>query len=193
MNEQVRIRKWLDAEGLASKLENTFVFKNSINLNEATKSDLENFQQQIADYLKFIFDNNFMFEEKVTIHAPEHKHVHGKEARVFYRHPDGRINVQVRKGFRDVDNYTLKPGQWKEKTNEVLEWGTDETVNTFKAATPGETANIKPKLTVSKLKSKLKVPPNAYDSRVGGVDPTGGLTQGNGGVYNSGPYGGALY
>jgi len=191
MNEQVRIRKWLDAEQLATQLENTFIFKNSINLNEAKEDELGGFQNQIEEYLKFLFNNDFMFEEKVIIHAPEHKHVHGKEGRVFYRHPDGRINVQVRRGFRDVDNYTLKPGQWKEKTNEVLEWGTDETVKTFKAATPGETANVQPKLTVRKLKDKLKVPPSAYDSRVGGVDPAGGLQ--SGGSFNSGPFGGTLY
>lgn len=197
LNEQVRIRKWLDAEALANQFDNTFTFKNSINLHEASQSELNEFQVQIERYLAFLFENDYMMEnwkDKVVIHQPGHK-MHGREGRVFYRHPDGRINVQVRTGFRDVDNYTLKPGQWKEKANEVLEWGTDETTNTYKAATPGEasTANIDPKLTVRKLKNRLKVPPNAYDSRVGGVDPTGGLNQGNGGSYNSGPYGGVLY
>lgn len=192
LNEQTRIRKWLDAEKIGGQLDNTFTFKNSINLHEATQVELDSFQNQIAEYLKFLVDNEFMFEDKVIIHTPEFKHVHGKEARVFYRHPDGRINVQVQHGPRgkDVNNYTLKPGQWKD-VNEVLEWGTDETVQVYKAATPGETTNVKPKLTVRQLKSKLKVPPNAYDSRVGGVDPAGGLQ--SGGSFNSGPFGGVLY
>jgi hypothetical protein len=191
LNEQTRIRKWLDAEKSATNLENTFVFKNSINLREATQNELADFQNQIEEYLNFLVKNEFMFEDKVVIHAPEFKHVHGKEARVFYRHSDGRINVQVQTGHRarDVNNYTLKPGQWKEM-NEVLEWGTDETVKVFKAATPGETASTNPKLTVRQLKSRLKVPPNAYDSRIGGVDPTGGLQQG--GSWTGAPYAGGL-
>lgn len=65
-------------------------------------------------------------EEHVLIHVPGNIH-HGKKARVFYKHPDGRINVQLthsqKKG--DIDNFTLKPGNFKpikeeaEQVNEV--------------------------------------------------------------------------
>lgn len=60
-------------------------------------------------------------EEHVLIHVPGNIH-HGKKARVFYKHPDGRINVQLthsqKKG--DIDNFTLKPGNFK-PTNEEVE------------------------------------------------------------------------
>ena len=137
---------------------------------------------------------------------------------MFHKFDDGRVNAQVRDHGREVYNYTLQKGQFKDfekipptmpnpfknkkKTNEVLEWGTDETVTSYKAATPGEpnpaekvnlkkssTANVKPQLNLRKLKHKLKTPPSAYDSRVGGVQPTGGLNQG--GSYSTiGPVGG---
>ena len=225
LNEQVRIRKWLDAERLANQFDNVFVFKNSLNLHEATQSELKEFQLQIESYLSFLTEeNDYAWKTEVTIDKPGHK-LHGKKATVFHKHDDGRMNVQVRQGFRDVNNYTLKKGEYKDfgpkkfakpskeqlaqrqknkeyyakqKTNEVLEWGTDETVSSYKAATPGEveikqpsTANVKPKLNLRKLKHKLKTPPSAYDSRVGGVDPAGGLNQG--GSFSGGSYGGALY
>lgn len=56
MNESTRIRKWLDAEKLSSKLEETFVFSNSINLQEASSAELHNFQKQIADYLGWLIE-----------------------------------------------------------------------------------------------------------------------------------------
>ena len=53
-------------------------------------------------------------EEHVLIHVPGNIH-HGKKARVFYKHPDGRINVQLRHSQKkgDIDNFTLKPGNFK--------------------------------------------------------------------------------
>jgi hypothetical protein len=117
LNEQTRIRKWLDAENIV--LDNTFVFKNSLNLAEASQADLSNFQKQIETYLGYLQENH----------------------------------------IRTVD--------------EVLEWGTDETVATYKAGTPGEGAvNVKPKLTLTALRKRgvKNMPPNAYNSRVGGVD-----------------------
>lgn len=232
LNEQTRIRKWLDAEKLSHQFENVFVFKNSINLHEAAQSELKEFRSQIENYLSFLMEeNDYRWKTEVTIDKPGHR-LHGKKATVFHKHDDGRVNVQLRQGFRDVHNLTLKPDQYKDfkkkdfgetpeqkkryaamrkqaladrakkqKTNEVLEWGTDETVSSYKAATPGEketpvaikkptaTANAKPKLNLRQMKSRLKTPPNAYDSRVGGVQPTGGLTQG--GSYSTiGPIGG---
>jgi hypothetical protein len=232
LNEQVRIRKWLDAERLANQFENVFVFKNSLNLNEASQSELKEFRTQIANYLGFLTEeNDYAWKTEVTIHKPGHK-LHGQKATVFHKHDDGRMNVQVRRGFRDVDNFTLKKDEYKDfkkkdfgqtpeqkkkyaalkkaakegklkygKQNEVLEWGTDETVSSYKEATPGEkapakvsikkpsTANVKPQLNLRKLKSRLKTPPDAYDSRVGGVQPAGGLNQG--GSYSTiGPIGG---
>lgn len=320
LQESKRIRKWLDAERLANQFENSFVFKNSLNLNEATHNELKEFTNQIENYLAFLMEeNDYAWKTQVTIHKPGHKW-HGKDATVFYKHDDGRVNVQLRQGFRDVHNltlkkdeykdfkkkeynqtpeqkkryaamrkaaqdraakrqanegvdesdyrwntkvtihspghkhhgrdatvfhkfddgrmnvqvrdpnadvhnYTLQKGQYKiprkqtmplwgkpagidqltgvKKANEVLEWGTDETVTSYKAATPGEpnpaekvkikkpsTVNTKPELlNLRKLKYKLKTPPSAYDSRVGGVQPTGGLNQG--GSYSTiGPVGG---
>jgi hypothetical protein len=53
--EQARIRKWLDAEKIS--LPNSFVFENSLNLAEASKSELAAFQTQIEDYLGFLQGN----------------------------------------------------------------------------------------------------------------------------------------
>ena len=233
LNEQTRIRKWLDAESLANQFENVFVFKNSLNLNEASQSELKEFRTQIEHYLSFLMEeNDYAWKTEVTIDKPGHK-LHGQKATVFHKHDDGRVNVQVRRGLRDVNNYTLGKDEYKDfkkkdfghtpeqkkkyaalkkaaqegklkypnvkKTNEVLEWGTDETVDSYKTATPGEketpvkikdsTANVKPKLNLKKFKSRLKTPPSAYDSRVGGVQPTGGLDQ-TAGPYTGGPIGG---
>lgn len=201
LNEQVRIRKWLNAENIASELDNMFVFKNSINLKEATQSDLMEFQKQIESYLKFLLENDLTMEEYVRINSPKHKDLHGKSGRVFYRHPDGRVNVQVtfgagrykdkRTGEREpsVYNYTLRPDQVM-KVDEVLEWGTTETTDAFKAATPGQVI-LKPKLTVRKFKKKLVVPPSAFNSRVGGVSSPGQFSQ-DGSVYTGGSYSGGL-
>ena len=201
MNESARIRKWLDAESINAGLTNTFIFKNSINLTEASTTELKTFQDQIEAYLGFIIENEFVMEDRVVIHSPKNKFAHGKEARVFYRHGDGRVNVQVKTGTRkhDINNYTLKPGQYKE-VSEVLEWGTDETTNAFKAATPGETpvdvskmnkaVNSKPKLTMSQLRKRgLITPPKEINAR---IDGAGGYNLGQpgaggglAGLYNS--------
>lgn len=133
LNEQVRIRKWLDAEN--ATLPNTFIFKNSLNLAEATQSELTNFQKQIELYLGYLQENK--------IHT----------------------------------------------VAEVLEWGTDETVAAYKAATPGEgVVNVKPKLTIKALRKRgvKNMPPNAYDSRVGGVSFS------QSGSYTGGAYAGGL-
>lgn len=63
MNESVRIRKWIDAENTVNKFENMFVFKNSINLKEASESELESFKVQIADYLGFCVGNGLEMNE----------------------------------------------------------------------------------------------------------------------------------
>lgn len=122
LKEQARIRKWLDAENI--QLENSFIFKNSLNLTEASESDLRGFQGQIEQYLKFLFDNGYQM-------------------------------------------------------NEVLEWGTDETVRAFKEATPGENVDVKPKLTVKGLRKRgvRNMPPNAYNSRIGGVSMAAPFSQ----------------
>jgi hypothetical protein len=59
---------------------------------------------------------------KVRIHSPGHE-MHGKIGRVFDRHEDGRVNAQFEMGPKkhQVRNYTLKPGQFKEVTNEDVE------------------------------------------------------------------------
>jgi hypothetical protein len=62
MNESVRIRKWIDAENTVNKFESMFVFKNSINLKEASESELESFKVQIADYLGFCVGNGLVME-----------------------------------------------------------------------------------------------------------------------------------
>ena len=52
-------------------------------------------------------------EENVLIHAPGNKH-HGKQARVFHKHDDGRVNVQLKHSSKkgDVSNFTLQPNQF---------------------------------------------------------------------------------
>ena len=133
LNEQTRIRKWLDTENLS--LPNTFKFSNSLNLVEASQIELTNFQKQIETYLGYLQENQ--------IHT----------------------------------------------VAEVLEWGTDETVASYKAATPGEgVVNVKPKLTMKTLRKRgiKNMPPAAYNSRVGGVDFS------QTGAYGSGSYAGGL-
>jgi hypothetical protein len=56
LTESVRIRKWLDCEKIQENLENTFQFKNSINLHKAATFELLIFQEQIANTLKFLID-----------------------------------------------------------------------------------------------------------------------------------------
>ena len=50
----------------------------------------------------------------VTIHAPGNP-LHGKKGEVFYKHDDGRVNVQIRHSQKkgDVTNLTLHPHQFK--------------------------------------------------------------------------------
>jgi hypothetical protein len=139
LNEQVRIRKWLDAENIAKDLDNAFVFQNSLNLREANQNELTGFQSQIEQYLKFLMDNGYRMDE-------------------------------------------------------VLEWGTDETVASYKAATPGESnIDTKPKLTMKGLRKRgvKNMPPNSYNSRIGGVDYA--PFSGNGGYsYTGGSFGGLV-
>lgn len=137
LTEQVRIRKWLDAENIS--LPNSFIFKNSLNLVEASQSELKDFQDQIEQYLHFLQDNGF---------------------------------------------HTLA---------EVLEWGTDETVAAYKAGTPGEGVDVKPKLTMKSLRKRgvKNMPPNTYNSRIGGVSYA--PFSGNGGYsYTGGAMGGLV-
>jgi hypothetical protein len=63
LNEQVRIRKWLDAESASSKLTNSFTFKNSIDLNNASQPELKVFQSQIESYLGFLCENSYAMKE----------------------------------------------------------------------------------------------------------------------------------
>lgn len=67
-------------------------------------------------------NEEFVSEGKnVTIDSPGHK-LHGKTARVFHKHSDGRVNVQVKHSSKkgDVSNLTLKPGQFKESMDESV-------------------------------------------------------------------------
>lgn len=69
LNEQTRIRKWLDAENI--QLENSFIFKNSLNLHEASQKELSDFQGQIEEYLKFLLDNGYRMDEVLEWGTPE--------------------------------------------------------------------------------------------------------------------------
>ena len=66
-------------------------------------------------------------EENVLIHAPGNKH-HGKQARVFHKHDDGRVNVQLKHSSKkgDVSNFTLQPNQFTptEVKEDVVRTGT---------------------------------------------------------------------
>lgn len=134
LNEQTRIRKWLDAEN--TSYENTFIFKNSLNLREATQAELLEFQKQIESYLGYLQENGFVMKE-----------------------------------------YLLD--------------GTPEAVASYKAGTPGE-ADPKPKLTMKGLRKRglQGMPPNAYNSRVGGVVYQPAI--GNGGFAGGDGYAGGL-
>lgn len=63
LTEQVRIRKWLDTEQIIESLDNCFVFKNSINLNNVGIMEQLMFQEQIANTLKFMIDNGYVLGE----------------------------------------------------------------------------------------------------------------------------------
>jgi dephospho-CoA kinase len=63
MNESTRIKKWLEAERASRIFEDTFVFDNSINLQEASSEELSGFQVQIASYLQFLLDRGLTMEE----------------------------------------------------------------------------------------------------------------------------------
>ena len=65
LNEVSRIRKWLDSEHISNNLESVFTFKNSINLMEATKTELTEFQTQIADYLGFLLESGLLMERQL--------------------------------------------------------------------------------------------------------------------------------
>lgn len=134
LNEQTRIRKWLDAENV--QYENTFVFKNSLNLREATQLELTEFQKQIEAYLGYLQQNGFIMKE-----------------------------------------YLLD--------------GTPEATAAYKAGTPGE-ADVKPKLTLKGFRKRgvKGMPPNAFNSRIGGVSMPGQFSQG--GSYSGGAYAGGL-
>ena len=64
LDEQTRIRKWLDAANLQLP-PNTFVFNNSINLMESTATEIGAFQDQIALYLKFLQDSGYRMVDEV--------------------------------------------------------------------------------------------------------------------------------
>lgn len=79
-------------------------------------NEFREFQFEEAE-LTEIFDGS-----KVRIHAPGYP-LHGKEADVFHRFDDGRVNVQVRHSNRkgDVTNLTLGKDQYKEVAKEGVE------------------------------------------------------------------------
>jgi hypothetical protein len=65
---------------------------------------------------------------KVTIFKPGHR-FHGREAHVFHKFDDGRINAQIR-GFKkgDVTNLTLHSGEFKDKLKETVGSGNFSTL-----------------------------------------------------------------
>ena len=52
LNEAVRVKKWLEVQKI--KLDDSFVFENSINIKEANKTELDKFKNQIENYLRYI-------------------------------------------------------------------------------------------------------------------------------------------
>jgi len=81
----------------------------------------------------------------VTINKPGNS-FHGKKGRVFYRHPDGRVNVQVGDGKNIKANLTLKKDEFNESFDLKAELDAAE-----------EYAN-------KKLKDKRKLPVDTDDS-----------------------------
>jgi len=97
-------------------------------------------------------------DEYVTINKPGHS-LHGKDARVFYKHPDGRINAQVGSGKNIKANLTLNPGEFnKKETNEGEMSEAWDFESELKAA--GQYAD-------KKLKNKSKASIDADDSWTG--------------------------
>lgn len=72
-------------------------------------------------------------DEHVTIHSPGHRY-HGKKARVFHKHDDGRINVQIRHSQKkgDVNNLTLDKGQWKPLHEENIQELSKDTMKNYR-------------------------------------------------------------
>jgi len=117
LNEQTRIRKWLDASNI--QLPNTFIFNNSINLLEANAIELGSFQSQIALYLGFLRDNKYTMTSEVLEYGTDETTAHYKNGT-----PGQGVGVDTKpkltlKGLRKRGMKGLPPKQFDSRVGGV--------------------------------------------------------------------------
>jgi len=95
--------------------------------SDADKKTAQKVRGLLSKEKKLAKEEAELSEENVLIHAPGNKH-HGKQARVFHKHDDGRVNVQLKHSSKkgDVSNFTLQPHQFtptavKEEAEQISE------------------------------------------------------------------------
>ena len=117
------IKAHVNSEVVLKDLQKDLNLPVAINLDK--QGDIEVTHKTIMRKKNFTTPNQVIqYEEKnelVKIHSPGHK-LHGKTGRIFYKHADGRVNVQVSTaGVRrpDVTNITLKPHEFKNMNEET--------------------------------------------------------------------------
>jgi hypothetical protein len=108
LSEDLRISKLLLAENLAKKIPDIMVFNNSLNLNESSEMEKIFFGSQIQILLERLVGHGLVLRE-----------------------------VPAPKKFSEL-NESLKIRFKKKMREEVVELGTDRSVELFKAMTPGE-------------------------------------------------------
>jgi hypothetical protein len=94
-------------------------------MNEKVSSALDTKRVEIAQSMFQKEETESLDEanyKHATIEKPGHP-LHGKTGRIFYKHDDGRINVQLTNPHKrwDVTNLTLKPGEFKLKEETELQ------------------------------------------------------------------------
>jgi hypothetical protein len=94
-------------------------------MNEKVSSALDTKRVEIAQSMFQKEETESLDEanyKHATIEKPGHP-LHGKTGRIFYKHDDGRINVQLANPHKrwDVTNLTLKPGEFKLKEETELQ------------------------------------------------------------------------
>jgi hypothetical protein len=117
------IKAHVNSEVVLKDLQKDLNLPVAINLDK--QGDIEVTHKTIMRKKNFTTPNQVIqYEEKnelVKIHSPGHK-LHGKTGRIFHKHADGRVNVQVSTaGVRrpDVTNVTLKPHEFKNMNEEL--------------------------------------------------------------------------
>jgi hypothetical protein len=188
LEESVRIRKWLDSEKIVGVLENSFNFKNTMNLNEASQFELLMFQEQIKNTLEFMIDNGYVMGEaknpvaknlykfnKPKIEKDKMKYRRNpkhKQKMQEVKEPTGDLKKACWKGYTAVG---LKKKNGRTVPNcvpvkEAYEEGTDEARIAYANATPGQTVDTTPTLKTKKDKTKLNKPKTDLNAQITGQE-----------------------